>query len=160
MTQEDKKVLGNAADTLLQQPTIVTVDILNPNRLQRLLMRLGIIPRKKRFKINAACLATMIRISKILLDIDFDAFKDTKSFIRTNYELIAQHARGLCTVIALAMGDGKSEPTEKEVDFLCQNLTAAEIKMLLTVVFHKLNIEDFMLSIMSVQGMSLLNPKE
>lgn len=160
MQEEQKKVLADVADTLLNEPTIITVDIIKPNRLQRLLMFFRLIPGKKTFEVKAACIATMVRISAILLEIDFKAFQGTENFLNTNYGLMEKHGRSMCKAIATAIHNGRNPAPEWMIDFLMNNLTAAEMRMILSVVLQKINIEDFMISIMSSTGMNLLNPKE
>jgi hypothetical protein len=159
MNEDKKKVFADVADTLTDKPTILRVDILYPNRLQRFLMFFRLMKPYKTFKIYAACMASMIRISKLLLDIDPECFKEKDSFLRANWQVMNDSGRALCEVIAIAIKNKEEEPTEQEILFFLNNLTAAEVKGILNIILHKINVQDFMFSIVSVTGMNLINPK-
>jgi hypothetical protein len=103
----------------------------------------------------------MTRISKIILDIDFDCYKDKEANImKTNYQLIQKHGLPVAEIIALAIVNAKEYPSKKLIEFLQNNLTAKETKAILSISLHKIDVMSFMTSIMSVQGMTLLNPEE
>lgn len=160
MEDNKKKVLADVADTLTDQPTILTVDILYPNRLQKFLMFLRLMNRYKTFELRAACLGTMIRVSKLMLNIDPECFREKDSFLRANWQVMQDSGRDLCRIIAIAVKNGKNLPTEKEVDFFVNNLTSQEVKGIINIILSKINVSDFMISIVSVTGMDILQKRE
>ncbi len=89
---EEKEILSKVANTILNQPVTITIDILKRSWLARFLKRRQLSGIKKKlydrfcvrtFEIKDAPLSTLIKISKELIDIDLKVF-DSSNLLESN----------------------------------------------------------------------------
>jgi len=155
---EEKKVLKSVAGTVLEEGVDFFIDVNNQN----ILHKLRILPKAKHFTIKPLVLGTMIRVSEEIIDLVTVSEADLKgrSYLDVGAEQIIKNRDRMVNIIALAITNSESKPPKSLVAFLRKNLTANEMMGILKVVTRQLDVKSFLSSIMSVKGMSLLNPKE
>jgi hypothetical protein len=155
---EEKKVLKSVAGTVLEEGVDFFIDVNNQN----ILHRLRILPKAKHFTIKPLVLGTMIRVSEEIIDLVTVSEADLKgrSYLDVGAEQIIANRDRMVNIIALAITNSESKPPKSLTAFLRKNLTANEMMEILKVVTRQLDVKSFLSSIMSVKGMSLLNPKE
>lgn len=156
---EEKKVLSDVADTILDKPVTFSVDIINKTWFDKLLIKLKLKKSKRDFQITGSTLGTMIKISKELLKIELSGI-DIKNILEVNYSLINKHGYSMATIIAYAIQNNKNDPPKKLIDFLVNNLTSFELKNLFDVVLMKMDILNFLHTIIAAKGMTVMNPKD
>ncbi|SEV88933.1 hypothetical protein SAMN05428988_0159 [Chitinophaga sp. YR573] len=157
---QEKQVLFDTADTILDKAIRIDVDVLNPRWWERLGIKLRWLPAKRTFHIKPATLGNMIRISRLLLDIDVMPYKGDLTTLDANYQVLNKHGDALAEVIATAIVNTKSGPTKSMISFIKENLTSSELMDIAMVIVKQLNVVPFMTTIISIRGVSLLNPKE
>ena len=95
----------------------------------------------------------MMRISKLLLQIDINIRDHTTDFL---YKAIEQHGDVIARVIAVAITNKREEPSQKLVDFIIYNFTSKELFGVLTIVLRQMDVGSFINSIISMKGLSVL----
>lgn len=139
---DEKEVLSQVADTLLDNSVTFEVE-------------------GRPFEIKPSTLGTMVKISKELLAMDLSAF-DKDKMLESNFNLIIDHSKRMCIIVAYAVTNKKAEPPDELVEFFEDNLTAAELFKLVNIIISQLDVINFMKSIISVKGVNILtgmNPK-
>lgn len=155
------QVLTATADTILEKSVRIDIDILTPKWWERLLIKLRLLPAKRSFEIRPATLGNMIRISKILLDIDVTGYRSSASRMEANYQVYEKHGVKLAQIVAIAITNKEQEPESNLVNFIKENVTASELVSVVSVVLKQLDVVNFMSTIISIKGgMSLLNAEE
>ncbi|GAA0561537.1 hypothetical protein [Chitinophaga japonensis] len=155
---DEKNILSAAADTILEKSVSVEIDVLHPKWWEKIGMKVGLLPAKRSFQIRPATLGNMIRISKLLLQIDGDVYKKDASALESNYRAYEQYGDVLAEVVAAAITNSPSGPGRNLVRFIRDNLTASELLTISGVVIRQLDLLNFMSTIISIRGVSLLNP--
>lgn len=150
-------VLKQAADAIISKPVSLDIDHISARWWEKIAIRLRILPAKRRFEVKPATLGTMIRISQLLLDIDPNIFKSEGTALDSNYQIYSAHGEKIARVIAAAIENRESEPSERLVSFIKNNLSAGELMAVIKIVLQQLNVMGFMSTIISLRGMSLLN---
>lgn len=110
------------------------------------------------FEIRPLTLGSLIRISKIILDIDPDILKQD-SVLQAVYKIADQHARQLARVVAIAFTNTKAEPPESLVDFIEDNISVKQLREVIQVIIIKMDVTSFISSIVSIRGINLLTMK-
>lgn len=157
---DEKEVLGRAADTILQEPVRVEVDVIFAGKIERLLIKLGLRPAKRIFNMDPMVYAKGIRISKMLLDIDADAFRKADNLLAVTQKMYAEHGEALARIIATAVSDPRKEPPKSLVKFFLTNLTPKDGITIIGKIITQSDVASFMTTIISAKGMSLLKPEE
>lgn len=154
-----KDILSSTTDTLLEKPVVLEIDRLTLTWWERIAIRFRLIKAKRIFVLKPATLGTMIRISKLVLKIDGNTYRD-KTLLEGSYSAFEQHGHDLAQIVALALNNRKEEPSNKLIDFILNNLTGKELLSVCKLVLQQLDVASFMSTIISVRGMSLLNTEE
>jgi len=153
---EEKKVLKNVADTILQEGIDFYVDL---NRLN-ILHRIGLRPKSVKYIIKPLYLGTLIRISKLMVDISLPEKIKQEDWNMKGIEMISKHSELLVDVLALAIHNRPGQPSNKTKRTILNNCTPEEIYAILTFVLHQMDVANFMKSIISIKGMSLIEREE
>ena len=159
MSQE---TLARVSETTLQEPVSLSVDIFPGSAWQRKLQQWGWIPKQRVFTIRPIYLGTLVRISKLLLSIEFnlpDGSKDplkAGQLLDTNYQAILQHSHTLASIVALAIQNNDKEPDRQLVAFVLRYFTTQEMMGVLGLVLKQMDLSSFMSSIISVRGLNVL----
>jgi len=153
----DKKVKQDAIDTILEKGVDFTITVANQN----LLHRLGILRTERRFIIYPLKLGTLVKISRILAEIDpeqLKLLKDTKDggFLQQGLTIIVDNKNRMLSVIAYGLTSKRKEPSQSLIKFLDDNLTPKELLKLLIIVISQMGVADFLASMVSVTGLDLL----
>ena len=152
---EEKKVLSDVADAVLDSSVSFEVEIIKPTILQRY--------RKETiriFKISPSTLGTMVKISQEFLNIGLENF-DKEEILNSNFLLIRDHAARLARIVAVAVQNSKEDPPKSLINFFINNLTAKELFDLVNIILKQIDTVNFLKSIISAKGINLLgmNPK-
>ncbi len=152
---EKINVLQGVSDAVTQETFYFEITIPPTDRLHALLQRWKIKPEKRTFKIAPLTLGSAMRISKLMIDVEFKGSVDISSMTE------ALHASGdkMAQVIGIAIKNRKAEPSQALVDLLKWNLSAAELKTLTSIVIKSLNIESFLTTIILMKGVNVLELK-
>lgn len=153
--ENEKIILGKSADTVVDKKTTITIDITPSNKLHKFLQQKGWLPKQKTFEISGTKMGTLIRISKLLLAIDLSEF-DSNNVLESNYKAIEKHGRTLAECIALCIHNQKSEVPNSLIELLLNNLSTAELHGILGIILSKMDLKNFMSSIISIKGMNIL----
>jgi hypothetical protein len=151
MTETLKKV----ADTLLERSVTLEVDISPQSRVQRLLQRWGLIPKKKTYVIAPINLGSMIKISKSILCLDVSSFQ-AESMLNTHVKIVEGHGREVAKIIAYAVVNQKKDPPESLIDEILWNFSSLDLLRTLSIVLRQMDNTSFMSSIISMKGLNLL----
>lgn len=157
----EKETLDNVASAVLQDPIEIEVIIPPRSKLHAFMQRKGIQKKARRFILRPIYLGSLIRISKLLIGIDFnvpdimDKIKNG-SFLELNYIAIAKHGNSIAEIVAIAIQNNDEKPNPKLVKFIVNNFTANELKGVLTLVIRQMDLTSFMSSIIAVKGMNVL----
>jgi hypothetical protein len=146
MTVEEKTMLSKTADAVTDSPITIEVDILNPTRLQRLRKE-----TKKTFKLTPATLGTLVKISKELLSIDV-AEADKSNWIVLCQKLMLEHGNRLARIVAIAIVNRKEDPPNSLIEFIEYNMTAKELNTIAAHVLDKMDMRNFITSIISIKA--------
>lgn len=152
----EKEVLGQVADVVTNEPITLSVDILPKNRAHAYLQRRGWLPTKKVFTLKGATLGTMVKISKLLLDVDISHFK-TELLLDSNYRSISTDGPKMALAIAHCIHNRPGQPAKSLVDFILYNFTAQELYRTLTLVLKQMDVSSFMTSIIYIKGVNILD---
>ena len=153
-----KDILSATADAVLDNAVRVDIEVLRPVWWERWSIKFGWLPGKRTYNIKPATLGTMIRISKLLLEIEIESLTTNTGALDANYKLYDQHGEHLTQVVAIAIQNSTDLPDKKLVRFLQNNLTGKELFSITQVVVKQLDVLSFMSTIISIRGVSLLNP--
>lgn len=151
--------LNKVPDAILQEPTIIEVDIKPCNWLHKLLQKLKILPKKRKYAIAPQCTGSLIKISKVLLSINFDASvlkSGIGDYFQAGFKHMAEDGEKMARIIAYAIVNRKSDPPRKLIDLILDNFTSAELASTVSIVLAKMEVKSFMNSIILVRGMNLL----
>lgn len=152
---EDNKTLEAVADTVLDKPVKLEVDISPVNKIHAWLQKKGWKPKKKTFDLHRINMGTLIRISRILLSVDISIF-DKSNLLESNYRAIDQYGDKLAECVALCIHNKKSEVPRSLVLMVLANFTTAELYRVLSIVLKQMDIASFMNSIISIKGANIL----
>jgi hypothetical protein len=145
----EKEILQQSADTILDKGIKIEVDILHPTLLQKWRGE-----TKRVFWVKGLTLGSLIKISGELLEVDFNI--DKASVLKGSYKLINDHCLRMAKIIAYAVVNTDSEPPSKLVSFFVNNLNATELLSIVNVVVKSMNLGDFLHSIASISGINIL----
>lgn len=150
------KVQRDVLDTVLQEGIDFYVDVNSPG----LLRRLGILPKSKHLIVNPIVMGSLIKISRILLEIEYvDKVKQDDLF-DVSIDAMATHTERILDVIVLAIHNSKPAPKPGLKRFLRKNMTPIEMLQILALVIKQMQVSPFVSSIISIKGMSLIEKPE
>lgn len=158
----NEKIKQEVVDTILQEGVDFTVTISNPNWLHRI----KILPIEKVFKIYPIKLGTLLKIAKILIEINPDQLESLSdgedgSFLEKGFSIIVNNKDNMIKVIAYGIVNRKREPSKRLINFLDYNLTPKELLKILILVIRQMDVTDFLASMVFVVGkMNLLRKTE
>lgn len=147
---KENDIQKKAAATITGKTKKVTMRV---NRIGWL-HRLGLIPKEKTFEIRPITAGNLIRISALLIDLGVEV--DTQDFWGESLKAVTNNTEDLVKVCAYAIHNDKSEPPQKLIDFILYNASAETLSKILLIVVKQLNVKDFMSSIISIKGVSLM----
>ena len=159
MQKNTQDILSRVADAVNEKAVSFQISIIAQNRLQKWFQQLGWMPMKKEFLIRPIVLGNLIRISKLLLTINPQAITG-KNFLDIGHKMIADHADTMAIIIAIAIQNNRHEPSAKLVAIIKNNLSSRELYELLAYVLDKMDLKNFISSIISIRGLNVLDDAE
>lgn len=156
---EHKDTLARVAEATIDAPIELTVDIKPQNRFDAWLMRKKLLPTQKKIMLTGVTMGTLIRISRLLLDVDI-SFYLKENLTESNYLALSRYGETVARCVALCVHNKKSELPESLVVFITDNFTAKELLNVLTMVIKQMDVQSFMTSIVSLRGLNILENKK
>lgn len=147
--------LKQTAEVILEEPTILQIDVKPTGRVHSLLQKYNWLPRQRRFKIKPINTGTVIKISKIFVRIDTSIYKKV-NLNDGNLQIMAMHGEDLARIIAYAIVNRERSPSKWLIKFILNNFSAKEVLAVLAIVLKQMDLENFMKSIISVKGINVL----
>lgn len=152
---EEKEILQQAAKAITQDAFTFEVDVPAKNRAHGWLQKVGLRPKKRVFAIRPLTLGTCVRISRILLRVDLKSISQESSLYGA-HEVISKSGKRVSQIIALAITNTKELPAKELISFLHYHLTPSERMKLLSVVMEKMDVQNFIFSIVVLRGLNVL----
>lgn len=161
--KENKQIRQNAVNSILEKGVDFTITIQNKN----IFHRLNLIPSERKFVIYPIKMGTLLKISKILLDLNTNELIEVmkKNDKETNFmdlgaKNIIENKDKLVKMIAYGIVNSEKEPSKRLIRFLNENLTTKEGLKLMTLVIQQMDVSPFLASLVSIKGMNLLQIKK
>jgi hypothetical protein len=143
---EDTATLRRVSKAVLQDGVDIEVTVASP----RWYHRLGIVPKSRTYTIRPSTPGTLIRISEILLGIDYESIKEPTDALR--------YINDLVNVAALAIENRNGKPSKKLVRYLRDNLDMPDLLHLSHIVVEQMRVDDFFVSMGLMRSMNILKP--
>ena len=163
ITKPEKLVKQEAIDSILEKGVDFTITIQNKS----ILNKLHLAPTERKFVIYPIKMGALLKISKILLDLDTEelvgAMKNEGkevNILDLGAKNIVENKDKLVKMIAYGIVNSEKEPSKKLIKFLNDNLTAKEGLKLMTLVIQQMDVSPFLASLVSLKGMNLLASKK
>ena len=159
----DKEIRQNAIDSILEKGVDFTITIQN----KTILNKLHLAPIERKFVIYPIKMGALLKISKILLDLDTEelvgAMKNEGkevNILDLGAKNIIENKDKLIKMIAYGITNCEKEPSKGLIKFLNNNLTTKEGLRLMTLVVQQMDVSPFLASLASIKGMNLLAKKK
>jgi hypothetical protein len=141
-----------AVAAILQEGVDFFIDVDRPGLLRRARIR----PKTYKLHIYPLYLGTLTRISKILVDMNFAEKVTQNNFQEIGINTMATHTDDLIQLVSIAIHNKEGNPSKRVARILRRHTTPTELLALLTIVVRQMDVSNFMKSIISVKGMSLI----
>ena len=158
-----KEVRQDTIDSILEKGVDFTITIQKKN----ILHKLNLAPTERKFVIYPIKMGALLKISKILLDLDTEelvgAVKNEGkevNILDLGAKNIVENKDKLILMIAYGITNCEKEPSKSLIRFLNENLTAKEGLRLMTLVVQQMDVSPFLASLVSIKGMNLLQTKK
>ena len=164
MAKPDKEIRQDAIDSILEKGVDFTITI----QTKGILNKLHLAPTERKFVIYPIKMGALLKISKILLDLDTEELVGVMknegkevNILDLGAKNIVENKDKLIKMIAYGITNSEKEPSKSLIKFLNDNLTAKEGLKLMTLVVQQMDVSPFLASLVSLKGMNLLaNKKE
>jgi len=154
MEQKTEAVLQGAVDAMLQEGRDISIAIIKPTISERIRKI-----KERKFTIYPSTLGTMLRISRLLLDLELEEISEDDPdhrLLEAGLLAVVNNMDKAVKIIAYAISNDIKEPPAELVRFLERNLTAKDTFQILQIVIDKMDIKDFFAFTASVKGMNLM----
>ncbi len=152
--------LKKVSEALTEESIELTFDIRPMNWRHEFLQSLGLKkwPKQKSYILRPITLGTLIKISKLLIDIDMSIF-DAKNLLEGNYQAIVKHGEAVCEIVAMAIHGRPGKTPADMVEMVLNNFTTKELQGAMSLILGQMDIVNFMSSIISMKGtLQILEP--
>ena len=155
MTQ--KEGIDSTVDAILEQPVKITIRVDNPTWKHKL----RLVQRSQTFILKPLVCGTILRISKVIesMELDKNGFDD-KILMDVGVDQVVKNMNKMIEVVALAMTNTESGPSNSLRRYLLENARPSEIFTIIKIIIKQMNVMDFMTSIILIKGMSLFKKEE
>jgi hypothetical protein len=151
---DEKKILSNLADNLVDEKTRMKIDILEAGFFERLAIKMRLKKAYREFEIRPMVLGKMVQISKLMLSFEPGSV-EYDGGVHPIIKLATVHGESLARIIAICVHPGRKVP-ESLVQFFLDNLQLADLQKAAAIVLSKLEIQNFLLSIITLNGIQIL----
>lgn len=152
-----KEILKQKADLLTDEPIIVTIGIEPKNRKEKFMMFFGLKPRKIYYTIKGSTMRTMLKVSKLLLDIDYVEKPDAGAgALPWAYKCVSDNAELLVKILCTAIHNQNSPYDPEMENMILDNCEAKHISHLAFNIVKKLDIWTFTDTITSIRTINIL----
>lgn len=110
--------------------------------------------KEKKFSIKPPCLGCLLKISEILINVNYDEIAKSKDV----FNQVVNHTDSIVETVCLLIQNSDRYP-KWLFDYVKNNLTAAELFELFSETIARLGVADFQKSIIASQAMSLLSDR-
>ncbi|GAF93375.1 unnamed protein product [marine sediment metagenome] len=160
---KNNRIRQDTVDSILEKGVDFKITVHNKN----ILHKLNLIPTERKFVIFPIKMGTLLKISKILLDLDTDELvgvmknEDKEiNLLDLGAKNIIENKDKMIKMIAYGIVNSEKEPSKNLIKFLNENLTAKEGLKLMTVIVQQMDVNPFLASLVSIKGMNLLQTKK
>jgi hypothetical protein len=150
----------NISDTVLDVPFDIPIDVEELKLSHRIGLRMWKRKKKVVFSIKRIRLASLYKISTILLDIPDVDDLEKMSMLRAGTLLMSKSSDQLLDIVTIAFHNKNSNPPKWLKSFLNSNLDAKDLKNVSELIVSKMNVMDFIYTIITWKGVSLLKKGE
>ena len=158
----DKEIRQDAINSILEKGVDFTITITHKN----ILHKLNLSPTERKFVIYPIKMGALLKISKILLDLDTEELVGVMknegkevNILDLGAKNIVENKDKLIMMIAYGITNCEKEPPKSLIKFLNENLTTKEGLKLMTLVVQQMDVSPFLASLVSIKGMNLLAKK-
>jgi hypothetical protein len=151
-----KEVLQKVADAVTDRPTTIVVDVNYSNRWQKKLQKWNVLPKQRQFDIAPITLGSLIRISKLLLEINISIEELKVKWKDSSYQAMYLHSETMAKVIATAIQNTREEPPASLVAFILNHFSSKELLAVMNIITGKMDITSFISTIVSARGINVL----
>ncbi|WP_026463487.1 hypothetical protein [Adhaeribacter aquaticus] len=156
---EDKEVLKQVVDNLVDTPDVLTVSVKPRNRWQELLMKYKLLPAKREYKIYRLKVGNAYRVSKAVLEIPSDIVNLNERSLKDMHTLLINHIDTIIYVVAVALQNSREEPSKALLNRIRWDFNDQELLSVLVYVIQKLDLTTFTNSIALARGADILSLK-
>lgn len=147
----------NSIDAILEKGVDFTVTVAKPT----ILHRLGLLRKERRFVIKPLHPGTLLRISRLILDMDIDVLRDAGDDLFSKGVLsIDKHMDTMVKIIAHAIENAENEPSHRLMKYLRENLTVSEMLKIIILVTRQMDVKDFLACMVSIRNLNLFETKK
>ncbi|HEY4207980.1 MAG TPA: hypothetical protein VGM31_14250 [Puia sp.] len=152
-------VLKETTDTILQESVNLEVDIQPRGWLHQLLQRRRLTAVKKVLTIRPITLGNLVRISRILLQIDLKSITGN-NLVNLNFQLIDLYGHSMSEIVAIAVYNRKAPPPQSLIDLVNTEFTSADLARAIGIVLRQMDLSSFTSTIISARGLTVVSPNE
>lgn len=153
----DAEILKQTAAALLDEPMKITITIQAKTPKEKVLQFLRITPKQKIYMVKGATLRTMLKVSKLLLDVDYNEQPQAgEGKLPWAYKVVTDNMDIAVRVIAIAIHNHNSETPQYLIDLLYDNSESIDYQKIALSIIRRLDIFTFTDTITSLRKISIL----
>lgn len=152
---DTNEVLSKAVDTVVEKPITFEISINPTTKLHAFLQRIGIYPKKKAFELRPVVLGNLLRISQLLLTMKLGTRKEM-GLLAKSYQHVSENMETVIQICSIAIHNRPGEPPERLKALLRDNLSTTELMKIMAMVVSRMNVENFIASIILISGMNIM----
>lgn len=161
MELTENEILKRKAELMLDEPVVIKITIDPKNWREKLLMKLRLKRSMYVYKVRGATIGTMIKISKVLLDIDYDEKPaEGEGQLTWGYQTIFDNAELCAEIIAIAIHNQRTDPPPIIKELIIDQFTAKQLKNTVLNVIGKMDVFVFTDTITLIRQMTVLKGEE
>jgi hypothetical protein len=150
----DSKILQGVADRVTDKPFTVSIDYKNLTWLERLKIRVKLMPPKMTFTVKPITVGNFERIAPAINRIPEDVFK--LGVIRSFTEHGLKHLDDYLFIIAVGLTNKKKAPSEEFLQLLKDEMSWQDISSAFEQIMSHLGTQDFIKSTILIKGTEIL----
>lgn len=148
------EVLDQTAAAILQEPVKIVFTV-PATGYKKILKWLRLYNEERVFYMKPISIGTSMRISREILKIAPEPVSQ-EEWLKMCFSSFDRYASIIANIVALALTNTKQAPTESFKDLLLENLTSKEVDLIFKAVVKQMDIQNFMTSIISIKGITIL----